>query len=229
MKESHIKNYYEILEINYDATHDQVYAGYLKTKNAYSEDNPAIYSLMGQDECQQMIQLIDEAYSIISDPTKRQRYDQVKGLGAKEDTTSSLETKHIENDFETLSNNIVNDKIIPQSTKKNITKIVASSKYSLSYEVNIEFEDEIEKASEYSGSLLQQIREYKQVDIQRMSEMTRVSKNYLLHIENESIESLPALVYVRGFVYQYAKCLKLNPELVATSYLFRLKKLKEQS
>ena len=184
---------------------------------------------MGQDECQQMIQLIDEAYSIISDPTKRQRYDQVKGLGAKEDTTSSLETKHIENDFETLSNNIVNDKIIPQSTKKNITKIVASSKYSLSYEVNIEFEDEIEKASEYSGSLLQQIREYKQVDIQRMSEMTRVSKNYLLHIENESIESLPALVYVRGFVYQYAKCLKLNPELVATSYLFRLKKLKEQS
>ena len=226
MTESSTKNYYEILEINTDANHDQVYAGYLKTKNAYSEDNPAIYSLMGQDECKQMTQLIDEAYSIISDPTKRQRYDKVKGF-TTEYKINSTETKHKENDFETLSNSIVNDKAIPQSTKKNITKIVASSKYSLSYEVNQEFENEIEKATEYSGSLLKQIREYKKVEIQRMSEMTRVSKSYLLNIENENIEKLPALVYVRGFVYQYAKCLKLNPELVATSYLFRLKKIKE--
>ena len=228
MTESSIKNYYEILEIHTDATHDQVYAGYLKTTHAYSEDNPAIYSLMGQDECQQMTQLIDEAYSIISDPTKRQRYDQVKGLNTGNEINDT-ETKHKENDFETLSNSIVKDKVIPQSTNKNITKIVASNKYSLSYEVNQEFEDEIEKTSEYSGSFLKQIREYKKVEIQRMSEMTRVSKSYLLNIENEDIEKLPALVYVRGFVYQYAKCLKLNPELVATSYLFRLKKLKEQS
>ena len=57
-----------------------------------------------------------------------------------------------------------------------------------------------------------------------MSEMTRISKTNIKNIESENTEPLPAMVYVRGFVYQYAKCLKLNPELVASSYIHQLKK-----
>ena len=57
--------------------------------------------------------------------------------------------------------------------------------------------------------------------------MTKISKTYLQYIENEDVEKMPAIVYVRGFVYQYAKVLKLNPDLVANSYLQRIKALKE--
>ena len=73
--------------------------------------------------------------------------------------------------------------------------------------------------------ILKKIREYKNVDINRMAEMTKVSKTYIQKIEQEDVTNLPALVYVRGFVYQYAKCLKLNPDLVATSYLEHLKSI----
>ena len=82
---------------------------------------------------------------------------------------------------------------------------------------------------EFTGSFLKTIREYKNVSVERMAEMTRISKTYIRNLEEENVEKLPALVYTRGFVYQYAKCLKLNPELVATSFLHHIKKLKAQS
>ena len=56
-----------------------------------------------------------------------------------------------------------------------------------------------------------------------MSDMTRVSKKHLDNIEKENFSSLPALVYVRGFVYQYAKCLRLDPNVVASSYINRVR------
>ena len=58
--------------------------------------------------------------------------------------------------------------------------------------------------------------------------MTRVSKMHINAIENEDLTKLPADVYVRGYVYQYAKVLKLNPDAVASSYLIYFKKLKSQ-
>jgi cytoskeletal protein RodZ len=56
--------------------------------------------------------------------------------------------------------------------------------------------------------------------------MTKVSTLYLQGIEREDYSKLPAPVYVRGFVFQYAKCLKLQPEIVANSYVARMKKSK---
>ena len=105
---------------------------------------------------------------------------------------------------------------------------MSCKKFSLSYEKNPQFEQEIEKTTEFSGAFLKKIREYRQVDISRMSDMTKVSKTYIGCLEKEDLKNLPALVYVRGFVYQYAKCLKLNPDLVATSYLYRIKKLQKE-
>jgi cytoskeletal protein RodZ len=99
----------------------------------------------------------------------------------------------------------------------------------LDYVKDPQFEQEIENCTEFSGEFLKKIREYRNVDIIRMADMTKVSKTYLQNIEKEDTRNLPALVYVRGFVYQYAKCLKLNPELVATSYLYRLRRLKEEN
>ena len=61
-----------------------------------------------------------------------------------------------------------------------------------------------------------------------MSDMIKVSKTYIRHIEQEQQERLPAMAYVRGFVYQYAKCLKLTPDLVATSYIHHIKSLNSQ-
>ena len=220
------KNYYDILEIPTDASPEEVYDGYIRSKNAYSQDSLALYSLMSKDECNQMIESIEEAYGIISDPSKRNAYDRARGItnsyfqkvGSKQYATSNSNDFNDNSDQEKQNEENNND-------SKRITKIVATGKYALDYQRDNEFEQEIETTTEFTGGLLKKIREYKQVDINRMSEMTKVSKTYITNIEDENFEKLPATAYIRGFVYQYAKCLKLNPELVATSYLHRLKKL----
>ena len=59
-----------------------------------------------------------------------------------------------------------------------------------------------------------------------MADMTKISKTYIRSIEADDFDKLPADVYTRGFVYQYAKCLKLNPDLVATSFIHHIRQLK---
>jgi curved DNA-binding protein CbpA len=216
-------NYYEILEIPTDASAEEVHQGYMKTKNAYSNDSLALYSLMSQKECESILELIDEAYSIISDPNRRILYDQARGIN------QSLRASRVQTTFEIPHPN--REEVVtaePANTSNTMAKIVAKNRFALEFTVNEAFEKEIEQASTFTGEFLKKIREYKNVDIPRLSNMTKVSKTYIRYIEEENIEKLPAFVYVRGFVYQYAKCLKLNPELVATSYIYRLKNMKEE-
>ena len=216
------KNYYEVLEVPTDASPDEVHQGYIRAKNAYSQDSLALYSLMSKEECDSILELIDEAYTIISDPNKRKAYDQARGIN--QTVQSSVSERTFTNTVKP-DHHFINQKS-DTTTTSNMSKHLAKNRFSLDYSKNEAFETEIEQATEFSGELLRKIREYKCVDIPRLSDMTKVSKTYLRHIEDEEVDKLPALVYVRGFVYQYAKCLKLNPDLVATSYIYKLKKLK---
>lgn len=211
-------NYYEILEVQSIASADEIHKAYLTAKNAYSGDSLALYSLLSEEEAHRVLELIEEAYNILSDPTKRKKYNKVRGI-ANDDKIqySPSRIKKEENDLDKTDENI-------QESRMN--KLVAKKRYGLEFELSEDFEKEIEQCTEFSGEFLKRIREYKKVDIPRLADMTKISKTYIKYIEEEDIEKMPAIVYVRGFVYQYAKCLKLNPDLVASSFLQRLKTLK---
>lgn len=218
------KNYYDILEIPTTATPKEIHHGYMRAKNAYSTDSLALYSLMNQDECEEVLNLIEEAYQILSDPNKRRDYDSARGINPgmqreADDEASTPTSPYAPQE----SNASLSTDFSKEDHPNSMTKLVAKNRFVLQFEVNTDFEKQIEQATEWTGEFLQKIREYKNVDINRMADMTKVSKTYIRYIESESFDLLPAAVYVRGFVYQYAKCLKLNPELVATSYLYRLK------
>jgi curved DNA-binding protein CbpA len=223
MEDSKSKNYYEILEVPQDATSEEIHHGYVRAKNAYSQDSLALYSLMSKEECDNILEMIEEAYGIVSDPYKRKQYDQARGFNNEPKTRYQAgPVSGFPNENRPPSHTLNAE---PQTThENNMTKIVAKKRFSLDYIVNTEMEARIEQCTEFTGAFLKEIREYKNVDIIRMADMTKVSKTYLMHIEDENSEALPAGAYTRGFVYQYAKCLKLNPDLVATSYLYRIKK-----
>ena len=75
--------------------------------------------------------------------------------------------------------------------------------------------------TEFSGALLRAVRESQGTGLEQISERTKVGTNYLRCIEEDEFEGLPAAVYVRGFVTEFAKCLRLDPEQVSQSYLRR--------
>lgn len=242
------RNYYEILEIETNATLEEIRTAYKRAKNAYSGDSVALYSLMSQDECEAIVNQIEEAYSVIGDPEKRREYDNARGLnqtqteqGFKENlkSTPSYTPKKASTDLlnEASSQNTnINDsndfQYSAEHSNRNevqVSKISAFNKFKLNFSSDEDLEQKIENCTEYTGEFLKQIREYKNVTVERMADMTKISKTYIRNIEDEDYSKLPADVYTRGFVYQYAKCLKLNPDLVATSYIHRIKELKNPS
>ncbi len=250
---SEIKNYYDVLEIPSTARTEDIYHSYQRAKAAYSSDSLALYSLMSQEECRNVLELVEEAYSILSDPNKRKRYDEARGLNRDFNNVSynslsdrvapirvepqALNTPHstsMVNEFVLNSQSTGSDVSINGITQNpgvgttttNVNKLVTQKRFALDYVINADFEKEIEDTQEFTGDFLRKIREYKNLDLDRLSDMTKVSRTYLQGIELEDFGKLPAPVYVRGFVFQYAKCLKLKPEIVANSYLARMKKLK---
>lgn len=220
------KNYYEVLEIPENSDQEEIHRGYLRAKNAYSQDSLALYSLMTKEECNEILRIVEEAYEILSNPSKRIAYDKARNLnqGPRSDF---LRVKTREGSSGFYSSPDLSIRQVQDSTSKNsIVKIMAKERFSLDYTVDEQFEKEIEQVTEWTGEWLKKVREYKGVDIARLADMTKVSKMYLLAIEEERFENLPPSAYVRGFVYQYAKCLKLNHDLVCSSYLYRVKKAK---
>lgn len=71
----------------------------------------------------------------------------------------------------------------------------------------------------FTGSSLKGIRESMGIDLKQISQKTKINRENLEWLEEESFENLPALVYVRGFIMEYAKALNLDPHRVVDSYL----------
>ena len=56
-----------------------------------------------------------------------------------------------------------------------------------------------------------------------MAQVTKISPLYLRALESEDFDVLPAQVYVRGFLQQIAKALKLDSTQVTRTYLKRVR------
>ncbi len=78
------------------------------------------------------------------------------------------------------------------------------------------------------GTYLKRRREELGLTLRDVAGRTRIRTTYLEHIENERLADLPAPVYLRGFVLEFARVLGLpNPESTAASYLELLKEEEE--
>lgn len=242
------KNYYDVLEVAANSTLQDIHSAYVRTKNAYAGDSAALYSLMSNDECEKILNQIEEAYSIIGVPEKRREYDQARGYnqnntpeGFTEEFLSKPNYAPLKNLSDSYNIDNSHEKVMKENALKQeyqyqkehsikdqvvVSKTQAANKFGLSFQKDDQFEQEIENTTHYTGEFLQKIRDYKKVTVERMAEMTKISKTYIRNIEGDEFSKLPADVYTRGFVYQYAKCLKLNSDLVATSYIQHLRELK---
>lgn len=71
----------------------------------------------------------------------------------------------------------------------------------------------------FTGSSLKGIRESMGIDLKQISQKTKINRQNLEWLEEERFENLPALVYTRGFIMEYARALNIDPHRVAESYL----------
>lgn len=80
----------------------------------------------------------------------------------------------------------------------------------------------------YRGKSLKQIREQLGIDIKTISSKTRINVKILERIEEEDVEHLPAMVYLKGFLKSYAQALNLDSGKLIEGYLNLIKEEKRK-
>jgi len=73
-----------------------------------------------------------------------------------------------------------------------------------------------------TGADLKRFRESRGVTLAKIAADSKVGKRTFEDIEGDRFERLPAVVYVRGFLQEYARAVGLDPRATAESFLARL-------
>lgn len=60
------------------------------------------------------------------------------------------------------------------------------------------------------GSKLKKIRQEKEIDLEKLSNITKIQVKYLKWLEEDNYKKLPVKVYVEGFIKNYARALNEN-------------------
>ncbi|MGZ3687264.1 MAG: helix-turn-helix domain-containing protein [Bdellovibrionota bacterium] len=85
---------------------------------------------------------------------------------------------------------------------------------------------EIDAEKEWPGAFFRKIREAQRLSLEETAAASKITKNYILAIEEENFSKLPAPVFVRGFIVQLCRILKLPGERASAAYMARYQKLK---
>jgi curved DNA-binding protein CbpA len=87
------------------------------------------------------------------------------------------------------------------------------------FDVDPAMEERIAKLENVNGPFLKAIREYKKISADEILNILKISRNYLTALEEDDVSKLPANVFVRGFVIQYAKAVRIDHDKVTTAYM----------
>jgi hypothetical protein len=73
-----------------------------------------------------------------------------------------------------------------------------------------------------TGADLRSIREARGVSLRQIAAVTKIGVRFLEYIEEDRFALLPAPVYLRGFLHEYARLVGIDPHLTAAAYMGRI-------
>ena len=198
-------DYYEILEVDFHAAPYEITEAYSRAKQTYSGNDPAIYTIFSVAEARELLKYIEEAYQVLGNRALRHLYDKKRAVQVTSEQDLSYQGLLTE---------------YQQSIEKTQSVKVVDPKF----EKDPEIEKEIASTQDWDGEKLRKVREYRKLSFQELHQMTKVSPYYIQALEEMKADSLPATVFVRGYVNQVSKALGLNDRVVTETYMkkFRL-------
>ena len=183
------QNYYEILEVSPRATAKEIQKAYEHARETFQQDSLAVYSLFNEQEIKKIQATIEEAYRVLMDEQLRKSYD--------ESHLSDLVDGQREEGFSENRGD-------SDDRKSRLSFI------DISVDAGIEV---------YRGKALKQIRERMGIELKAISLETKISIKILEHIEEEALDHLPPMVYLKSFLKGYARSMGLDPQRVVEEYL----------
>jgi len=206
MKNFENLTHYALLELQTNASTSQIKAAYESVKKTYGNDSMATYSLLDYSSRKEVLKKIEEAYYVLCSEMRRKEYDLEIGIQGTKGETAKSELKPFRS-----------ERGEPSGKAKVPQKSSSGNRASLQKGIPDLSEQEIK------GSLFQEIREKQGIPLQEIAEETRINITYLQYIESDRYKSLPAEVYLKGYLEQYTKFLGLDPAQVVEKFLERFR------
>lgn len=210
MKRLEDLNFYDLLEVAFDASPFEIHHAYQEMYQLYAEDSLASYSFFSRKEREEILAKLDEAYSTLMDEKKRSHYDQLlieRGI--------LEEGLQYQRDQKTLSP-MYNSKRSNTDTAlriRNKLRAMVSSNPII---------QEILTHDALSGEDLKKIRDELGVSLEMIAEMVKVRIVFLRAIEEDQFEKTPSRMFLKSFLRAYAQCIGLDANIVASRYLKRI-------
>ena len=211
MKALDEQDHYEVLEVQPGAGGEDIERAYRLTRAAYADGAMGLYSVFSNEDAAVIRGRIDEAYRVLTDPGDRERYDAELGIKRQESITPMAAAR----DF--------TDASISDREEYEREARVAAAEVATAVEVIEDVDADIDEENQsFDGAALRRSRMRRGVELDQISDVTKVTVKYLRYIEDEDFDRLPAEVYVRGFVSAYARAIGLDARRVANTYMERV-------
>lgn len=192
-------SHYELLEVPPTASFEDIRRANRRIRDIYGAESVAISGLYDPASLEAVHRRLDLAYTTLMDAAKRKEYD-----------------------MELFPDGVP----LPVSPSQQADLPASRPVVKVDDPVTIAVRPpmpEISPGTEFSGPLLRQIREAVGVELREIAERSKIGMAYLSALEGESFHKLPAAVYVRGFLAEYARALGLDGERVKQTYLARFR------
>ena len=191
------QTYYEVLETEPGVSDEEIRRAYRTVKDNYASGSSVIAGLYDDHELAALHARINAAHDTLFAPDRRRLYD----LALPEaDLARAVRAAAA------------------------VTRPAVGTRASAGAAVEDRpdaSEAVIDPAAEVTGAFLKKVREIRGLELNDIAQRTKISERYLRALEDEQFADMPAAVYVRGYVTEYARALRLNPQRAAESYLVR--------
>jgi DnaJ-class molecular chaperone len=220
MKQLQDQDHYEVLDVSPSATPEEIERAYRLATATYTDRSLACYSIYDDREVEALRDRIETAFKVLGDADARDAYDRAIG------GTAGAEAIDAAGEPRVPMGGVDPDRWreVPLAAPGARVDLPAASEAFRELEADVE-EDE---GGEFDGGTLRRARLRRGIELETISDVTKVSISNLRHIEEERFTELPATVYVRGFLKAYASTIGLDPQRVATSYIERFEQGREQ-
>jgi flagellar biosynthesis protein FlhG len=200
------QSHYDVLEIEPGADAEEVERAYRIARATYTDASLATYSMFEDEEARAVRERIELAYEVLSDPAARGRYDETLHDGGN---GAAPEPLLLDDPLALPPVDPTPDRVAPRAEAP----------------AEIDGFEDVDDGGEgaWDGPRLRRARMLRGIDLDRIAAITKIKPLHLESLEQERFDRLPNAVYVRGYVFAYARCLGLDAPHVALSYLERMR------
>ena len=199
--------YYEILKIPINSSSFEIKRAYKDALSMYNEDSLVTYSLFSNEERDNILKTVKEAYSTLIDKNKRSAYDAIL-LDSGQIEVSMTSIQNQGKPPHTHTCNMMDSDNFDERVKKKLRKK--------------EFEtlcNEIFSNDLISGDDLKKMRKAAGIELSEINAVTKISVSVLKSMEENRFESLPPSLYLKNFLKLYAETLQIDPQKIIDGYL----------